>query len=283
MTPTDPQPGHPTAHQCSGSRRHLWPSPTGEPFTPLARPAPGSAAPYMPLAQPQHHIPRTPPAISPQPLPTESTNPLPALGPLTPPESNNPPPATAPGRRSYPPAVTGLDDTCPLPLIQPPSMPAVSPARKPRRSWPWVVGGIVVLLGIIGLGIVGGGQQSSTSTVTTAEPPAPAAPPAAPAELLAAPASLVNLATAFGDGTYVVGIDIVPGAYATTGPAAGGIGTCSWSRLKDTSGNVDSIITSDVQRGPTTVTITNTDGVFNTAGCTTWQEVVSLDPQPATG
>jgi hypothetical protein len=187
--------------------------------------------------------------------------------------------------------VTGLDDTCPLPLIQPPSTPAVSPARKPRRNWPWVLGGIVLLLGIISLGIVGGGQKNSTSTATTAEPPAaPAAPPAAPAELLAAPAELlaapaspVNLATAFGDGTYVVGIDLVPGTYATTGPAVGGIGVCSWSRLKDTSGNVDSIITNDVQQGPTTVTITNTDGVFKTAGCTTWQEVISLDPQPATG
>jgi hypothetical protein len=93
----------------------------------------------------------------------------------------------------------------------------------------------------------------------------------------------VNLATVFGDGTYVVGIDLVPGTYATMGTAAGGIVRCSWSRLKDTSGNVDSIIANDAQQGPTTVTITTTDGVCETAGCTTWQEVNSLDPQPATG
>ncbi len=188
--------------------------------------------------------------------------------------------------------MTGLDDTCPLPLIQLHSMLVLSPERKPRRNWPWVVGGIVLLLGITGItGIVDGGQQSSTSTATIAEPPAApaappaasAAPPAAPAELLAAPASPVNLATAFGDGTYVVGIGIVPGTYATTGPAVGGLGMCSWSRLKDTSGNVDSIIANDARQGATTVTITKTDGVFQTAGCNTWQEVVSLDPQPATG
>jgi hypothetical protein len=289
MTPTNPQPEHPTAHQRSGSRGHPWPPPTGEPFTPLSRPTPGSAAPYLPLSQPRHHLPpRTPPPC-PQPLPTETTTPLPALGRLTPPASTNPRPTTAPGRRSCPPGVSGLEDTCPLPLIPPPVMPAVSPASKPRRSWPWVVGGIVLLLGI--LGIVGGGQQSSTSTVTTAEPPAvPAAPPAAPAELLAAPAELlaapappVTLASAFGEGTYVVGIGLFPGTYATTGLAVGGIGRCSWSRLKDTSGNLDSTIATDAQQGPTTVTITTTDGAFTTAGCTPWQEVSSLDPQPAPG
>jgi hypothetical protein len=275
MTPTDPRPEHPTAHQRSGSRGHPLSPPTGEPFIPLARPAPGSAAPYMPLSRPRHHIPVMTPPTCPRPLPTESTNPLPALGSHTPPELNNPRPATAPGRRPYPPLATDPDDTCPLPLIQLHCMPAVSPASKPRRNWPWVVGGIVVLLGIIG--IIGGSQHSSTSTATTAQPPAtPAAPPAAPA-------SPVNLATAFGDGTYVVGIDIVPGTYATTGPAAGGIGMCSWSRLKDTSGNVDSIIANDAQQAPATVTITKTDGVFTTAGCNTWQEVGSLDPQPATG
>jgi hypothetical protein len=228
----------------------------------------------MPLSQPQQHMPPLIPPTCPQPLPTESTNPLSALDPLTPTESNNPPPATAPSRRPYPPSATGLEDTCPLPLILPASTPAVSPARKPWRNWPWVVGGIVLLLGIIG--IIGGGQKRSTSTVTTAEPQAPAAPPAAPA-------SPANLATAFGDGIYVVGIDIVPGTYATTGVTAGGIGMCSWSRLKDTSGNFDSIIANDAQQGPTTVTITKTDGLFETAGCNTWQEVVSLDPQPAAG
>jgi len=99
------------------------------------------------------------------------------------------------------------------------------------------------------------------------------APPAVPAELT----------PDFGDGTYVVGTNIVPGTYETTGPAAGGIGTCSWSRLKDTSGDFGSIIATDVRQGPTAVTISKTDGAFVTAGCNNWHKVVSLDPRPPGG
>ena len=231
VTPSSPQPTHaPVARRTDGT----WQTPTGEPFTPLAPPASGSATPYMP--------------------------------------------ATVPGRQPYLPPVTGLDDTCPLPLIQLPTTPAAPPAAKPRQNWPWFVGGIVILLYIIS----GGGEKSATSTVTTAEPPATVAPPAAvaPPAPLAHPA---DLAPAFGDGTYVVGTDIVPDTYETTGPAAGGIGMCSWSRLKDTSGNFDSIFANGVQQGPTTVTISKTDGAFKTAGCNPWQKVVSLDPRPPAG
>lgn len=187
-----------------------------------------------------------------------------------------------PGRQPYLPPVTGPDDTCPLPLIQSPSAPATTPARKPRRIWPWVVGVIVLLLYIVG----SGAEKNSTSTVTTAEPPAPAAPPAValePPAPVAPPAVPAELTPDFGDGTYVVGTNIVPGTYETTGPAAGGIGTCSWSRLKDTSGDFGSIIATDVRQGPTTVTISKTDGAFVTAGCNNWHKVVSLDPRPPGG
>jgi hypothetical protein len=49
--------------------------------------------------------------------------------------------------------------------------------EKPRRRWPWIVGGIVLLLFIIG--ISGGNEKSSTPTITTTTPEAqaPAAPP----------------------------------------------------------------------------------------------------------
>ncbi|MGH3548345.1 MAG: hypothetical protein ACRDQU_09590 [Pseudonocardiaceae bacterium] len=181
--------------------------------------------------------------------------------------------------------MTGPDDTCPIPLIQLLSTTAALPASKPRGYGPWVVGGTVLLLSLIG--IFSGGKKSSPAT----EPPAQAAPPPAAAEPLApaappaAPAPPADLATttAFGAGTYIVGTDIVPGTYETTGPAAGGIGLCSWVRLKDTSGSLESIIANDVQQRPTTVTISKTDGAFKTAGCNPWQVVVSLDVRPATG
>jgi hypothetical protein len=135
------------------------------------------------------------------------------------------------------------------------------------------------LLYVIGIGR--GGENSSTSTGTTAEPPAAVASPA-PAASPAAPAPPADLAPAFPDGTYLIGTDILPDTYETTAPAAG-IGMCSWSRLKDTSGKFDSTIANGVQQGPTTVTISATDGAFKTAGCNPWQKVVSLDPRPPAG
>jgi hypothetical protein len=256
VTPSSSQPTYTPVGRTDGT----WQPPTGEPFTPLAPPAPGGATPYLPVSQPQHHVP-----------------------PMTPPASENPPPSAAPGRQLYLPWVAALDDTCPLPVTQPPVTSGAPSGRKPRRNWPWVVSSTVLLLYVIS--IVGGGEKSSTSTATTAEPPSSAAPPAAAAgpPAPAPPAAHADLAPAFGDGTYVVGTDIVSGTYETTGPADGGFGVCSWSRLKDTSGNFGSIIATDVRQGPTTVTISKTDGAFVTAGCNPWQGVVSLDPRPPAG
>jgi hypothetical protein len=76
-----------------------------------------------------------------------------------------------------------------------------------------------------------------------------------------------------GDGTYVVGTDIQPGSYRTTGPAQRVIPNCYWTRNSDTSGELSSIIASDITQGPTTVTIKPTDGAFHTSGCQPWTKV----------
>jgi hypothetical protein len=77
-------------------------------------------------------------------------------------------------------------------------------------------------------------------------------------------------ATSFGDGTHVVGEDIAPGTYRTSGPASGGLGMCYWSRLSNTSGEFDAIIANGVPTGPATVTIRSGDEAFETTGCSTW-------------
>lgn len=77
-------------------------------------------------------------------------------------------------------------------------------------------------------------------------------------------------ATSFGDGTHVVGQDIEPGTYRTSGPASGGLGMCYWSRLSNTSGEFDAIIANGVPTGPATVTIRSGDEAFETTGCSTW-------------
>lgn len=71
-----------------------------------------------------------------------------------------------------------------------------------------------------------------------------------------------------GDGVFVVGVDITPGAYRTIGPVGG---TCLWARYRDGSAEAQSDpLDQDVAYGPAVVTIQPTDGLFETAGCETW-------------
>jgi hypothetical protein len=157
-----------------------------------------------------------------------------------------------------------------LPQIEPIS-PASSntPAgtRTTRRRW--TSGGAVMLfiiavvanLAIIGIiGIRGNPASTATAHPQTQTPtlsaPAVALPPGLP--------------TTFGEGKFVVGTDIAPGTYRTTGPS--GHLDCYWERLKRTPG-ADSIIANNLGRGPATVTIDGNDGAFQTRWCSTWTKV----------
>lgn len=74
--------------------------------------------------------------------------------------------------------------------------------------------------------------------------------------------------TSFGPGTYEIGTgpdQIAPGKYKTAGPAAGDFGgSCYWARLKNTDGELASIIANGNAQGPTTVTIGKNDAAFET-------------------
>ncbi|WP_156934829.1 thermonuclease family protein [Pseudonocardia spinosispora] len=81
-------------------------------------------------------------------------------------------------------------------------------------------------------------------------------------------------AKAISDGTYVVGTDIEAGTYRTAGPDETAlIKMCSWSRRKDTSGEIGSVIATNIAQGPTTVTIKPTDRAFESRGCTPWNRL----------
>lgn len=74
--------------------------------------------------------------------------------------------------------------------------------------------------------------------------------------------------TTFGDGTYRVGFDIVPGTYESTDPSS----TCHHEKRSG-----DSVSSSDVNVSSngdsetrTTVTISDGDETFTTEGCGTW-------------
>ncbi|MFI7461384.1 hypothetical protein [Nonomuraea sp. NPDC049646] len=69
--------------------------------------------------------------------------------------------------------------------------------------------------------------------------------------------------------TFVVGVDMQPGTYRTTGPVAGST-NCFWARLNSTSPDLGSVITAGAPTGPASVTIEPGDKAFQTAGCAQW-------------
>jgi hypothetical protein len=159
-----------------------------------------------------------------------------------------------------------------LPQIEQPVFPASGDATadKPVTMHRWITDralltfiiAIVANFVIIAV-IVNRHDPASTATVhpRVRTVPAPPAPPAFPP----------GLASTLGEGRFVVGTDIAPGTYRTTGPS--GHLDCYWERLKDTSGGTGSIIANNLGRGPATVTIGNSDSAFQTRWCNTWTKV----------
>jgi hypothetical protein len=145
-----------------------------------------------------------------------------------------------------------------------------APAGKRPRKQRWLrattllvfIVAIVANLVIIRIMV----SRGDTASTVTAHPQAPRLPAPVPA-----PALPPGLATTFGEGKFVVGTDIAPGIYRTTGPS--GHLDCYWERLKRTSGATDSIIANNLGRGPATVTIADDDGAFQTRWCSTWTKV----------
>jgi hypothetical protein len=78
------------------------------------------------------------------------------------------------------------------------------------------------------------------------------------------------------DGTYRVGIDIVPGTYATAGPVEGS--ACYWKRVGGPDGqtNLDNGLT----KKPQIQQIDPGDATFKTDGCQPW--TLTDAPPPAT-
>jgi hypothetical protein len=71
----------------------------------------------------------------------------------------------------------------------------------------------------------------------------------------------------FGDGSWLVGVEIPAGTYKSAGPTPSVIPVCMWQRLSGTGGTLDEIITSDVSQGPAVITIEPTDKAVKFSGC----------------
>lgn len=132
----------------------------------------------------------------------------------------------------------------------------------PRRRLPYLVRLPLVLAAVVAALVIGykvSHQQPAQVGPTAPSPPSAAAPAAA--------------AGTIGDGVWIVGTDIQPGAYRSTGAPAGGY--CMWSRHSSTAGGpFDAITASDGSKtGPMLVTVQPADKLFRTHGCAPFTKI----------
>ncbi|WP_328966274.1 hypothetical protein [Streptomyces sp. NBC_00239] len=132
------------------------------------------------------------------------------------------------------------------------------------------LGGLVVgvLFGIVGSDSTAGSGSQPTTTVPASEDPPPSRTTPEANGIAKTTAKEIP-----GDGTFLVGREVRPGTYRSTGPASGTAVDCYWARLKGTTGDVGEIIANHAGKGPATVTILDTDKAFQTSGCQTWKQI----------
>jgi hypothetical protein len=132
--------------------------------------------------------------------------------------------------------------------------------------------GVLGVLAIgLGIGAAGAGPKTGVSTpaptVTVAAPAATvtvtARPKAPPRAAVASPHTSMA-----GDGLYVVGTDIEPGIYHTSGAANGSAGDCYYALLSST--DTSAILDNNNVTGPATITVGAGVKAVDLSGCDTW-------------
>lgn len=137
-----------------------------------------------------------------------------------------------------------------------------------RRRWrlPYLVRLPLVLAAVVAALVIG---WKATHPPTTSQSPTAAAPRSA-APVAVAPAAPAG---SIGEGVWIVGSDVQPGTYRSSGAPSGGY--CMWSRHSSTAGGpFDAITASDGSKaGQMLVTIQAGDKLFRTHGCAPFTKV----------
>jgi hypothetical protein len=140
--------------------------------------------------------------------------------------------------------------------------PALLPRPRPAAVWGVVAG--------MAAGAVGTLTAAVIVTAPAALPHTAPEPPPVPEPRVAFDGTVTvpgRELTAFGDGAWQVGVDVVPGTYTSTGGA-----DCRYAlRAAVTGGD---IAASTVAQGPATVVLAPDTGYVETSGCATWQRKV---------
>lgn len=153
------------------------------------------------------------------------------------------------------------------------SQPPTPQPPKKRRKGGYIALG--VLVGVAVLTLVGNavGQNSTVNeprTVAVHDTRQPTTVAAAPATT-AAPR---GPQTSFGEGTWIVGVDIAPGTYRSTGAKEGLFEFCSYKRLKEPTSDSDSLSWGTANANePIVIAIKPTDGAFQSSNCDTFTKV----------
>jgi serine/threonine protein kinase len=196
------------------------------------------------------------------------------------------------------PTVTGLHASQAPPPPSPPSaaapgLPGHSSPRRSRRAAIVAAASILAIAAVIAVGV---------AVAAKGPKPVPTPTPAAAAQTSQAtattPATALPQTVMSKDGVYVVGIDIQPGTYHTTGArsTANG-GQCYYALLSST--NTNDIIDNNNVTGPATITIGKRVKAVDITDCNPWRKppatahpstvmskdgvyVVGVDIQPGT-
>jgi hypothetical protein len=165
----------------------------------------------------------------------------------------------------------------PMPPYQPPARPTpgVAYPPKPRRRWT-TYAAIAVCIPVCGLALLALIALLSPSATPPVQVPAVQPTQLAPVPTqpppIVAPAPPTVVVPMYGDGTYEVGTgegQIAPGKYHTNGDSS----SAYWARLRDTSGDMGTIIANGIERGPATITIKKTDNAVRFSGGAQWIKV----------
>jgi hypothetical protein len=80
--------------------------------------------------------------------------------------------------------------------------------------------------------------------------------------------SITTSKTTFSDGMYIVGTDIKPGTYKSSGQTG-----CYYARLSGFGNTTDDILANDNTDTPAIVTISSSDAGFQSKGCGNWSKI----------
>lgn len=155
----------------------------------------------------------------------------------------------------------------PAPRVAPPletlaPEPAVLPRPRPAAVWGVVAGMAAGAVGTLATAVI---VTSPAAVPHTAPEPPPVPEPRVEFDgNVTVPGREL---TAFGDGAWQVGVDVVPGTYTSTGGP-----DCRYAlRAAVTGGD---IAASTVAQGPATVVLAADTGYVETSGCATWRRAI---------